>query len=90
MHLRMIIILQDHTKVWMLENIDAENIDAWLHPVGWLVVGVKSDCLPRDLGLQVECPPWGSLYGIVARIYASFGENHGKLRTARSTSATEE
>ena len=24
-----------------------------------LVVGVKPDCLTRDLGLLVECPPWG-------------------------------
>ena len=24
------------------------------------VVGVKADCLTRDLGLLVECPPWGS------------------------------
>ena len=27
---------------------------------GWLVVESKADCLTRDLGLQVECPPWGS------------------------------
>ena len=54
---------------------------------GWLVVGVKADCLTRDLGLWVECPSWGSFYRILARIYASFGENHGKLQTARSTSA---
>ena len=30
----------------------------------------------------------GLFYVILARIYASFGENHGKLRTARLTSAT--
>ena len=29
-----------------------------LLPVGWLVVGSKGDCLTRDLGLWVECPPW--------------------------------
>ena len=27
---------------------------------GWLVVGLKVDCLTRDLGLLVKCPPWGS------------------------------
>ena len=27
--------------------------------VGWLVGGVKADCLTRYLGLCVECPPWG-------------------------------
>ena len=34
---------------------------------------------------------WGQLpaCGILARIYATFGENHGKLLTARLTSATE-
>ena len=24
-----------------------------------VVVGVKADCLTRDLGLWVVCPPWG-------------------------------
>ena len=28
--------------------------------VGWLVVGVKADCLSGDLGLWIGCPPWGS------------------------------
>ena len=28
----------------------------WL--VGWLVVGFKADCLTRDLGVWVGCPPW--------------------------------
>ena len=56
--------------------------------IGWLAVGFKADCLKGDLGLWVGCPPLTSLEGILARIYASFGENHGKLRTARSTSAT--
>ena len=54
------------------------------------VVGVIADYLKRDLGSWVKCPPWGSFQEILARIYASFGENRGKLRTARSTSATEE
>ena len=26
---------------------------------GWFVIGSKADCLTRDLGLQVECPPCG-------------------------------
>ena len=41
-----------------------------------------------NLGLWVKCPPWKFFSGIFARIYACFGENHGKLRTYRSTSAT--
>ena len=55
---------------------------------GWLVVGFMADCLTRDLDQWVGWPPWGSFQGILARIYASFGENNGKLRTARSTNAT--
>ena len=35
-----------------------------------------------------ECPPWGSFWEIVARIYESIGENQDKFQTARSTSAT--
>ena len=36
----------------------------FMHPsknlyVGWLVVGFKADCITRDLGIWVECPPWG-------------------------------
>ena len=44
----------------------------------------KADCLTKDVGLWVECPPWGSFYRILACIYGSFRENHGKLRTTRS------
>ena len=25
-----------------------------------VVVGVKADCLKKDLGLEVGCPAWGS------------------------------
>ena len=57
---------------------------------GWLFGGFMADCLTRDLGQWVGCPPWGSFSGIVARIYASFGENHEKLKTARSTRAIED
>ena len=53
--------------------------------VGWLVVGFKANCF---IGWWVECPPWGVFKGILARTYACFGENHGKLRTAKSTSVT--
>ena len=31
-----------------------------LNVVVVVVVGFKADCLTRDLGLWVECPPWGS------------------------------
>ena len=51
-------------------------------------VGVKADCLkkgPRSIG---GMPSEGVFKGILACIFASFGENHGKRRTARSTSAT--
>ena len=52
-----------------------------------LVVEIKPiDCM-WNLGLWKECPPWESFYGVLVRIYSSFGENHGKLRTARLTSA---
>ena len=55
-----------------------------------MIVVFKADCLARDLGLWVKCPLWGSFQGILAHIYSSFRENHGKLRTARSSSATKE
>ena len=41
-------------------------------------------------GRRVGCPPWGCFYGILAHIYAGFGENYRKLRTAKSISTTEE
>ena len=31
----------------------------WDLDLYWLVVGFKADCLTRDLGQCVECPPWG-------------------------------
>ena len=31
--------------------------------VGWLVVGLSPIVRLLDLGLLVECPPWGSSYG---------------------------
>ena len=54
------------------------------------VVGVKADYHTRDIGLWLECPPWGSFYEIVARIYLSFEKNHGKRRAAISIYATED
>ena len=35
--------------------------------VDWLVVGVKVDCLTRDLGLWVEYPPWESSHGSLSK-----------------------
>ena len=58
---------------------------------GRMVVGCrifKTDCHTRDLGRWLGCPPSMSFYMILARTYASFGENHGKLRMNRSTNAT--
>ena len=54
----------------------------------WLVVGLSPIVRLWDLGLLVECPPWGSFEVILIRIYVSFGINHGKLRKPRLTSAT--
>ena len=67
---------------------DLEGALSSFNEIGWLVVGSKADSLTRDLGLWVDCPPWGVFLRDPSRIYACFGENHGKLRTARSTSAT--
>ena len=54
--------------------------------VCWLVVELTPNFLLCNLGLQGMWPPRGSFWGIIARIYANFGENHGKIRTARSSS----
>ena len=58
-------------------------------PVGEVVVvGFKINCPSIDLSYR-----WNDLCGdfyngILARIYASFEENHGKLRMPRSISVT--
>ena len=38
----------------------------------------------RVLGVWRECPPWRSFYGVLACIYANFGENHEELQTVGS------
>ena len=88
----------DRQRNWMQifsdqnENCLSNNAQLYFNfgLVGWLVVGFNADCLTWDLGIWVECSPWESFYGILSRIYGSFGENHRKLRTTRLTSATEE
>ena len=55
--------------------------------VGWLVVGIKPIVFLKDLGLRTRCPRWVFFKGL-ARIYVSFGENHGKLRKAITTRVT--
>ena len=60
------------------------------HEISWLVLRLRHIVFTRDLGLKRKCPLWGSFYGILARIYWSFGENHGKLRTPRWTSTMED
>ena len=82
--------LEEKTKSKIKEfKSKADGREYFLDFCGWLVVSIKVDCLSRNLGLFVECPPWGALYGILARIYGSIGESHGKLRTARGpTSGT--
>ena len=52
------------------------------------VIGFRPIIRLWDLGLQGECPPWGSFSWILAGIYTSFRENHGKLRKAMLTSTT--
>ena len=64
------------------------NLLSFPHEAGCLVVGLRPTVRMWDLGLQGECPPLEVFYGILARIYSNFGENQGKLRTARSTSCT--
>ena len=61
----------------------------WLAIYGldW-VVGLRSIVCTGDLGLWKRCILWGSFYEITARIYESFGKIDGKVRKARSTSAT--
>ena len=53
-----------------------------------MIAGISPVGYSSALGLLKECPPLESFKGILTRIYASFGENHGKPRTARSTSTT--
>ena len=58
----------------------------------WVELGCrnKANCQhvgPRPMG---ECPAWGSFLRILARIYASFEENHRKLLATSSTSVIED
>ena len=48
----------------------------WL---GWFGLGcrIKGNCLHVGHGPAVECNPWRSFLGIVARIHASFGQKPG-------------
>ena len=57
--------------------------------LGW-VVGRRPIVRMWDLGLWGgECPPWGVFLRDPSTPYTSFGENSRKLRTAKSTSATD-
>ena len=53
---------------------------------GWLVVGIKADCLKGELSVWLGYSKGRSFYKILVRIYASFAENRGKLRMPWSTS----
>ena len=72
----------------ILNGLQWESSEIW---VG-LDSRYKSDysTILRLLGSFVVSSVGGgrSFYGILAHIYARFGENHGKLRTTRSISAT--
>ena len=57
--------------------------------LGSLVVGWRPTVRLWDLSLWGRALRGGDFLGILARICASLGENHGKLQTARSTSVTE-
>ena len=52
--------------------------------LGWRI---KANFLQEGL-LQGQCPPWISFEGILANINANYCEIHEQLRTARSTSDT--
>ena len=72
-----------------------ENILLQLHQthlqkvVVVVIVGFKADCLTRNLGLWMGLGLHEDLSrGVLARVHASFGENHRILRMASSTSAT--
>ena len=58
--------------------------------IGFVELGCRiKDICPLEGSWPVgECPRWRSFQGTLTRIYASFGESHGKLRTARSTGTT--
>ena len=65
-------IREAHKIIFMNKCIKSED--------SGLVVGIKSNCHTRDLGLR------GMLsVEVLTRIYESFGENHRNLRAARST-----
>ena len=54
----------------------------------WLVEGLRHISARGIFGWRRSALLRESFWGILARIYESFGENHEKFRTARSTSAT--
>ena len=60
----------------------------WL--VGWLVVEFRSIVCPRVLGLKDEFPLCEVFLTYHSIYYKRYDENHGKLSTAMSTSATED
>ena len=51
-------------------------------------VGDKDDCLKKEPKPIGGMPSVGVFLRDPSLIYASFGENHGNLRAAKSTSAT--
>ena len=81
-------------SVFFLQYISCFNYDFLLKIASQFFVSMFGvwvwNWLPTlgGLGLCVGCPPWGSVKGILAFIYGSFGENHEKLQTARLTSTT--
>ena len=58
MCIALIALFLENIKLFYALRVDFFIIYMYLN-IGSLVVGVKADCLTRDLSLQVECPPWG-------------------------------
>ena len=55
--------LQKFSVIVFLSVCDAITVTEIIHFAGWMDgwmdVGIKTDCLTRDLGLLVKCPLWG-------------------------------
>ena len=50
-------------------NVNMHCTHIFAHTDGWLIVRFKADCLTRDLGQWVECPPWGLETAILCNLY---------------------
>ena len=65
------------------DQTNTPDIELWL-----IGCRFKSNCPLVRPGTTGGMPSWWSFEWILTRIYTSIRENHGKLRTTRSTSVT--